>query len=149
MAKKQTTTLRVKDATDKAQFMGPKGKGASSDSGIGNKAVGALRATTNTDAVKALYGKLVRTLGTQPEDVQRAALLCAASDFTFDSLVDKSAQERGVGGPRMGERDKARKAFIANEYGEDQAALFEQMLLASKKATKGTRQTGKGKGKGK
>jgi len=146
MAKKSVSTLRVKDASDKAQFMGPKGKGASSDGGIGNKAVGALRdANGNLDDVKALVAKIIKVLDAAPDNVQRAALLCCASDFTLDSLVGKATQDRSVYGPRMGERDKARKAYIAAEYGEDKAAEFEQMLLASKKATRGTRQADKDK----
>lgn len=144
-----TSTLRIKDAADKAQFMGASGKGASSDGGIGNKAVGALRdANGSVDEVKALVAKLVKVLDAQPDNVQRAALLCCASDFTLDSLVTKATQEKTFGGPKMGERDNKRKAFIAQQFGDDQAALFEQMLLASKRATKGTRATGKG-GKGK
>ncbi|MCH7702066.1 MAG: hypothetical protein IID37_10290 [Planctomycetes bacterium] len=86
--------------------------------------------------LRAAYSKIVKVVDGMDQDDQRVVLLAAASDFTLDSLLEKSRQSVGYG-PRLGARDKVRIAEIRREHGDAEATKFETMLLWSKTATKG------------
>ena len=73
---------------------------------------------------------------------QRAVLLAAVSDFTFDSLLEKSKASVGYAS-RLGSRDLSRIEAIRADKGDEAAEQFESMLLWSKTAT---RSNGNGKG---
>lgn len=67
-------------------------KGGSPDHGISSRAIAALSELSEGDKGKAksLCGKILPACKGLSDGIQRAALLCCASDFSFDSLAKLS-----------------------------------------------------------
>ena len=119
-------------------------KGQSADRGIGSRAKSILAELSPNDAsiktLRSCYAKIVKVVDSMSEVDQRVVLLCAASDFTLDSLIEKSKASVGYSS-RLGSRDMARISAIRADKGDQAAEQFESMLLWSKTAT---RSNGKG-----
>ncbi len=145
MATKTKTTKRMIRGKDAMTAW--VSKGSTSDRAIGSKAKTILAELSPSDAamkgLRSAYAKVVKVVDGMSEDDQRAVLLAAASDFTLDSLLAKSKESVGYA-VRIGDRDRKRIDAIRAQKGDAAAEQFEEMLLWSKGATKGT--NGKVKG---
>lgn len=84
------------------------------------------------------YKKVVSDIA-QLTDEEAIAVCCAAvSENTWEAIVTASQETKSYSAAaRLGERDKVRSTAIREQFGDDAATQFEQMLLYAKKATKG------------
>jgi len=129
--------LRQKNEVNQVDW-NPKGKGLSSDSGIGSKAVKLIRDSgIDVSLIEDVYNHIVSNVSDLTHDEQKAVLLSAASEFTLDSLIQKSNQ-RTVLSPKISKRDQERIDWIRESQGDEEADRFTCMLIDAKNATRQT-----------
>lgn len=131
--------LRKKDATDKKVWC-PKGKGGSTDSGIGSKALSALQdiPEAKREALVGAVDKVSKGLKDFGDSEVRFIGLALASDFSTETIIERAkVAPTGAKKATLGEREEKRFEAIAAEAGNKQMTLdeFKRLYLEAKVTT--------------